>query len=191
MGFEGSIKKCFPEDWTGSNIVAEICSGCQILDKDREGRHSDRGNSVCKDPKPWGQKKHHVPATRETRAVGWRKKGRRTWIVFPKMAMTVSPIPHALQECDIATPPLSDMMYLIPPAHTESERPCGWSDQVNVVAMTEAPLGVTYAFASWRGASMQEEWLCQEHHVLGPRRLRYHGVEQKPKHTDGADAPRS
>lgn len=52
MGFEGGIKKCLPEDMTGSNIVAQICSGYQILHKDQEGKHSDRGNSGCKDPEP-------------------------------------------------------------------------------------------------------------------------------------------
>lgn len=36
MGFEEGIKQCFPEDTTGSNIVTQICSGYQIVDKDQE-----------------------------------------------------------------------------------------------------------------------------------------------------------
>lgn len=66
--------------------------------------------------------------------------------MFPKTAMTVPPIPQALLENDVATPPFSNMMCLVPPAHTESEWPCEWSDQLNMVAMTGGHFGCNLRF---------------------------------------------
>lgn len=77
MGFEGGVKKCFPEDMTGSNTVAKIRSRYQMrLDKDQEGRRADRGNRVCKDSKPWAQRKHPVSVISKQVQHGGRRERR-------------------------------------------------------------------------------------------------------------------
>ena len=86
-------------------------------------------------------------------------KGGRTSIVLPDVARTwpshmllydiMLLLPHSLIGCP-SPPPL--------PAHTESQWACNWSDQLNMVALTEGHLGCDLRFclseASFRARSL-------------------------------------